>query len=201
MKMRSYIILRNIARPFVKVFFRYKVENKENIPQSPFIICVNHVALRDALCTACTITAPTRYMCKSEFEKKPLVGSILRKLRVIFVNRAKADLGSIRQCVETVKAGHCVGIFPQGTRVKEQAKPEQAQDGVAMICSLTKAPVLPVALIYKSKKPRLFSRCRVVIGKPIPYEEYSALPDRKEQAHYIFGKVCEIIDNDANKDS
>jgi len=201
MKMRSYIIIRNIARPFIKFFFRYKLENKENIPSSPFIICANHVALRDPVCTACTILSPTRYMCKSELETKPVVGTVLRWLRVIFVNRSKADLGSIRQCVETIKAGHNVGIFPQGTRVREAAKPEQAQDGIAMICSLTKATVLPVALIYKSNKPRLFSRCRVVVGKPIPYEEYSAEPDRKAQARYIFGKVCEIIDNDGNKGS
>ena len=196
MKMRSYIIIRNIARPFIKVFFRYKLENRENIPDSPFIICANHVSLSDPVCTACTITQPTRYMCKSELEKTPVLNFLLRKLRVIFVNRQKADLGSIRQCVETIKAGVNVGIFPQGTRIREQAKPEQAQDGVAMICSLTKATVLPVALIYKNNKPRLFSRCRVVVGKPIPYEEYSSIADRKEQARYIFGKVCEILDND-----
>ncbi len=198
MKMRSYIIIRNIARPFIKVFFRYRVENKENIPDTPFILCANHVALRDAPCVACGISKPTRYMCKSELESKPVAGWLLRKLRVIFVNRSKADLGSIRQCVDTVKAGHNVGIFPQGTRVKDGAKPEQAQEGVAMICSLTKAPVLPVALIYKKAKPRLFSPCRIVVGKPIPYEEYTAEKDRKAQAHYIFGKVCEIIDNDGN---
>lgn len=201
MKMRSYIIMRNIARPFVKVLFRYKLENKENIPDAPFIICANHIAMSDALCTACTITAPTRYMCKVEFEKKPVVGALLRGLRVIFVNRAKADLGSIRQCVETIKAGYNVGIFPQGTRVREQPKPEQAQDGMAMICGLSKATVLPVALIYKSKNPRIFSRCRVVVGKPVPYEEYNAVGDRKEQTRYLFGKVCEMIENDGNKDS
>ena len=137
-------------------------------------------------------------MCKSEFEKTPVVAALLRKLRVIFVNRSKADLGSIRQCVETIKAGHNVGIFPQGTRIKDGAKPEQAHDGIAMICGLTKATVLPVALIYKNSNPKLFSRCRVVVGKPIPYEEYSAIPNRTAQAQYIFGKVCEIIDNDGN---
>lgn len=198
MKMRSYIIIRNIARPFIKVFFRYKLENKENIPDSPFIICANHSALRDAPCVACAITKPTRFMCKSELESTPVANWLLRGLKVIFVNRSKADLGSIRQCVETIKAGHNVGIFPQGTRVTDGAKPEQAQDGVAMICGLTKAPVLPVALIYKNGKPKLFGRCRVVVGKPIPYEEYSAQSDRKAQAQYIFGKVCEIIDNDGN---
>lgn len=198
MKMRSFCVVRNIARPFVKVFFRYKAENKENIPNEPFIICANHVALRDPLCVACCVTKPTRYMCKSELEHKPIIGWLLRKARVIFVNRAKADLGSIRQCVETIKAGHNVAIFPQGTRVREQARPEQAQEGISMICNLAKVPVLPVALIYKSYKPRIFSRCRVVIGKPIYPDEYKGPGDRAEQAQYLFGKVCEIIDNNKN---
>lgn len=197
--MTSYIIAKNVLRPFLKVFFRYKVEGKENIPNTAYIMCANHVALRDSLCVACSLPGPMRFMCKSDFKKNFLVNALLNFVKVIYVNRSKADLGSIRQCVETIKSGVNVGIFPQGTRVKEQAKAEQTQDGISMICALTKAPVLPVALIYKSYKPHLFSRCRVVIGKPIYPDEYKDLGDRTEQSRYIFGKVCEIIDNDKHK--
>ncbi len=194
--MTSFLIVREVLRPFLKLFFRYKVENKENIPNTAYIVCANHVALRDAFCVACCLPGAIRFMCKSEFKKNPLLRGLLNLAKVIYVNRSKADLGSIRQCVDTVKAGVNVAIFPQGTRVREQAKPEQTQDGIAMVCALTKAPVLPVALIYNSYKPRLFSRCRVVIGKPIYPEEYKDMGDRAEQSRYIFGKVCEIIDND-----
>lgn len=194
--MKLFLAARAVLRPFLKLFFRYKVENKENIPDTAYIVCANHVALRDAFCIACCLPGATRFMCKSEFKKNPFLRILLNGAGVIYVNRSQADLGSIRQCVETVKAGINIGIFPQGTRVTGKATPEQTQDGIAMICSLTKAPVLPVALIYKSPKPRLFSRCRVVIGKPVYADEYKAAGDRTAQSRYIFGKVCEIIDND-----
>ncbi len=194
-KMTSYLAAREFLRPFLKFFFRYKVENKENIPKAPYIACANHVALRDACCVACCLPGPMRFMAKSDLKKNRLVGAVLKFVKVIFVSRSQADLGSIRQCVETVKDGINLGIFPQGTRVREKAQPEQAQEGIAMICSLTKVPVLPVALIYKSLRPRLFSRCRVVIGKPIYPEEYKEAGDRAAQSRYIFGKVCELVDN------
>lgn len=194
--MKSFLIARAVLRPFLKFFFRYKVENTENIPDTAYVVCANHVSLRDPFCVACSLPGAIRFVCKSEFKKNPVLRGLLNIAKVIFINRASADLGSIRTCVDTVKAGVNVAIFPQGTRVKEQAKPEQTQDGIAMICALTKAPVLPVALIYESYKPRLFTRCRVVLGKPVYPDEYKGLGSRAEQSRYIFGKVCEIIDND-----
>lgn len=194
--MRRYRFWRGLFRPFLKVFFRYKVENKENIPDVPFVLCANHVAQRDPFCLACGFKEPIRFVAKSELNKGP-VGWLLRQLRVIYVNREQADLGAIRQCVSSLKDEHIsVGIFPQGTRVHTKALPEQTTDGVSMICGLGKTGALPVALIYKSGTPKLFSPCRIVVGKYIPIEELLAVGDRGEQSRYIFTKVCELIDND-----
>lgn len=193
--MRRYRIIRAVARPFLKVFFRYKLEGKENIPDDTFVLVANHVAQRDPFCLACTFKEPIRFVAKTELNKGP-VGWLLRQLNVIYINRDQADLGAIRQCVSTLKEGTSVGIFPQGTRVHEKAEASQTNDGVSLICNLGKMQALPVALIYKSGRPKLFSRCRVVVGKPIPLEEILAAGDRSEQSRYIFGKVCELIDND-----
>lgn len=193
--MKFFLIVREMLRPFFKFFFRYRAENKENIPDTAYIACINHVALRDAPIAACCLKGPVRFVCKSELGKNPVLRCVLNLLNVIYVDREKADIGSIRQCVDSIKSGLNVGIFPQGTRVREKALPEQAQEGIALICSLTKAPVLPVALVYKSGRPRLFSPCRVIIGKPVYPEEYKSAGDRAAQSRYIFGKVCELIDN------
>lgn len=192
--MRRYKILRAIVKPFVKVLLRYKVENKGKIPDIPFVLCANHVSLVDPVILACAFKKPVRFMAKSELNKGP-VGFVLRQLEVVYVNREQADLGAIRQCVGSLKDGTSVGIFPQGTRVEGQAKAEQALDGIAMICALGKTGALPVALIYKKGRPKLFGRTRVVVGDFIPVEELSAAGDRAAQSKYIFGKVCEMIDN------
>ncbi|MBR6593767.1 MAG: 1-acyl-sn-glycerol-3-phosphate acyltransferase [Clostridia bacterium] len=192
--MRRYKVIRAFALPFVKFFLRYKLENKEKIPDIPFVLCANHVSLADPVILACAFKTPVRFMAKSELNKGAL-GFVLRQLEVVYVNREQADLGAIRQCVGSLKEGTSVGIFPQGTRVEGQARAEQALDGIAMICALGKTGALPVALIYKKGRPKLFRRTRVVVGDFIPVEELASVGDRAAQSRYIFGKVCEMIDN------
>ncbi len=197
--MKFYKVARAIARPFVKVVLRYKVEGKDNIPDCPFFLVANHVALRDPVCLGCAFSTPIRFIAKAEFEKNGLIRWFMKKLGIIFVNRNKADLGAIRAGVDAIKNGNNVGIFPQGTRTTVKAEPQQALGGITLMCAMAKAPVLPVALVYGTYKPKLFfTKCRIVIGKPISYEEYSAIKDRKEQSEYVFGKVCELIDNGGN---
>ncbi len=194
--MKFYKVARLIAWPFVKAVLRYKVEGRDNIPDSPYFVVANHVAYRDPVCLGCAFKQPIRFIAKSDFEKKSLFAWVLKKLGVIFVNRNKADLGAIRAGIDAIKNGDNVGIFPQGTRVREKTEPNQALGGITLMCSMAKAQILPVALDYGTYKPRLFfTKCRMVIGKPISYEEYSEIKDRKAQAEYVFGKVCELIDN------
>ena len=194
--MSFYSVARAIARPFVKIVLRYKVEGKDNIPQCPFFLAANHVALRDPVCVGCALKQKFRFIAKSDFEHKFFLGWFMRKVGVIFVNRNKADLGAIRTSVDAIKSGENVAIFPQGTRTRVKAAPEQALGGITLMCAMAKAPVLPVALDYGTYKPRLFfTKCRIIIGKPIPYEEYAAINDRKAQSEYVFGKVCELLND------
>lgn len=195
--MRKYRVIRFFARPFFKFFFRYRLEGKENIPEGAFVLCANHVANRDPFCIACAFKEPIRFVAKKELSTGA-AGWLLRQLDVIYVNREQADLGAIRRCVSSLKDGVSIGIFPQGTRVHEKPDVSQTTDGVSMICNLGKADALPVALIYKSGYPKLFSPCRIVVGKPIPLGEIAAAGDRGAQSRYIFGRICELIDNDAN---
>ncbi len=192
--MKFYSVAKAIARPIVKVVLRYKVEGKDNIPKEAFFLAANHVALRDPVIIACGLKPQFHFIAKSEFEHKPFLGWFMRKVGIIFVNRNKADLGAIRKSVDTIKSGENIAIFPQGTRTRVKAVPEQALGGITLMCAMAKAPVLPVALDYGTYKPRMFfTKCRIVVGKPIPYEEYSAIEDRKAQSEYIFGRVCELI--------
>ncbi len=194
--MKFYTVAKAIARPFVKVVLRYKVEGKGNIPKEAFFLAANHVALRDPVVLACGLKPQLHFIAKSEFENKFFLGWFMRKVGIIFVNRNKADLGAIRKSVDTIKNGENIAIFPQGTRTRVKAEPEQALGGITLMCAMAKAPVLPVALDYGTYKPHLFfTKCRIIVGKPIPYEEYSAIKDRKEQSEYIFGKVCELIND------
>lgn len=195
--MSFYGFARGIARPFVKLLFRYNLEGAENIPQGSFVLCANHVSLLDPVCIACAFKPKISFMAKTELNKG-ILGKLLKKAGMIFVNRKQADLGAIRQCVDVLKSGGSVGIFPQGTRVKGKAEASQGLEGASMICTLSRTQALPVAVIYPSGKAGIFRKTRLVVGKPVPIEEFAAVGDRTAQSQYIFGKVCEIIDNDEN---
>ncbi len=195
--MSFYGFARGVVRPFVKVLYRYKLEGAENIPEGAFVLCANHVSLVDPVCLVCAFDRKISFVAKTEL-KGGMLGGFLKRMGVIYINREQADLGAIRQCVTVLKSGNSVGIFPQGTRVKGKAKAEQGLEGVSMICTLGRTAALPVAVIYEKGTPKLFRKSRIVVGKPIPVEEFSKLGDRTEQSKYIFGKVCELIDNDRN---
>ena len=38
------------------------------------------------------------------------------QLRMIPVDRHHSDIGAIRACLKTLKDGHVLGVFPEGTR-------------------------------------------------------------------------------------
>ena len=192
-----YGFARGMALPVVKLLYRCKLEGAENIPGGSFVLCANHVSMLDPVCIACTFKPKISFMAKSELNKG-IIGRFFKSIRVIFVNREQADLGAIRQCVDVLKRGDSVGIFPQGTRVKGKAEASQGLEGISMICSLGKTQALPVAVIYKKGKPKLFRKSRVVVGKPIPLEEFTSAGDRTAQSRYIFGKVCDMLENDGN---
>ena len=92
-----------------------------------------------------------------------------------------------------------MGIYPQGTRIACNApEPETAQAGLGLMAMRTKATLLPVTVCYgkKNKKPMLFRKVKVYIGKPITYEEYSSLgerPSSRDIAGYAFTKICDTF--------
>lgn len=193
--MSFYRVARFLARPFCKVLFRYSAVGKENIPHRPYIIVSNHVAYRDAVCIALCFKDEISFLAKAELFEKKLLGFFLRAFGMIPIKRAQADLGAIRESLKVLKSDGIVGVFPQGTRVKDGPPlAEQALGGSALLASMSKATVLPVALVYKNNKPAFFSKMKVVIGKPIAYDEYSATGDRDEMGKEIFGRVCELFE-------
>ena len=119
----------------------------------------------------------------------------LKAFKMIPIKRAQADLGAIRESMKVLKSGGIVGVFPQGTRVKERLpSAEQALGGSALIASMSKSAVLPVALVYKNNRPKLFSKMQVVFGEPVSYEEYSKVEDRDEMGRFLFERVCRLVE-------
>lgn len=167
MNTRFYNLGRHFLRPFYNLFWPSKVTGEENIPdEGGFILCSNHVHMRDPLFLA--VRLPKRhftFLAKAELFKNPILGFLIgnKGLGAIPINRGHSDLGAIREALKTIANGHGLGIFPQGTRSRDNT-PTPMLTGTALIAIRANVPVLPV---YIDAPYRRFHHVDIRVGKPI----------------------------------
>ena len=167
MNTRFYNFGRHFLRPFYNLFWPSKVTGEENIPdEGGFILCSNHVHMRDPLFLA--VRLPKRhftFLAKAELFKNPILGFLIgeKGLGAIPISRGHSDLGAIREALKTIANGHGLGIFPQGTRSRDNT-PTPMLTGTALIAIRANVPVLPV---YIDAPYRRFHHVDIRVGKPI----------------------------------
>jgi 1-acyl-sn-glycerol-3-phosphate acyltransferase len=88
------------------------------------------------------------------------------------VKRDTADVGAIKTSISLLENGEIVGMYPQGKRVK-RVHPETVpmKNTVAMVAVRARTGILPITVISKGYKVKMFHRTIVVFGRYIPFEE------------------------------
>ncbi|MBQ7705854.1 MAG: 1-acyl-sn-glycerol-3-phosphate acyltransferase [Selenomonadaceae bacterium] len=167
-----YRLIRIIFRAVFGILFRPKIIGSENLPTTGgFILSANHVSNWDPPVLATFIEREVFYMAKEELFKNAVFAAAIRKLHAFPVKRDSADKNAIKTAVKVLKDGGCLGIFPEGTRSKT-GKLGKAESGVSLIAAMTKAPIIPAAIINTDKifsAETKFPRLAVVYGKPITF--------------------------------
>ena len=180
---KGYKVAHTILAGLVKVLFRVKISGLENDPgEGGILLCSNHVTLLDPICISASLrkTEPF-YMAKKELFKIPILSSILRALGAYPVNRGAGDLGAIHKTVDLLNDGHCVGIFPQGTRCRGKALEDtKFKNGAALVLSKTNVPVLPVRVKVKNNKWYPFRKIEIVIGEKIEVDLLKIDPEKNK---------------------
>ena len=125
---------------------RIKVEGLSNLPGSgPAILVSNHFNLGDP--PVLTYVLPRRivWMAKQELFDIPVIGGVFRAFGLIPVRRFEGDLKALRKAQGTLRRGHVLGMFPEGTRSAGKGLGE-GEPGTAFIALRTGAPIIPVAI-------------------------------------------------------
>lgn len=158
------------ARFLLKIVFkiRYKlvVHGNTNLPETPLVICANHINLWDPILLAIIFDRPIRFMAKKELFDNKLLGFLLNKFGAFPVDRDNVNIKTIKDSIKLVKDNEVLGIFPEGTRVKKVSE-ENMKTGVAMIASRAGADVIPVFINsnYKFRsKVEVFVRDKIAIS-------------------------------------
>ncbi len=164
-----------LMRPVYGLLFPTEFEGLENIPdEGGCLICANHLHARDPFILAVRVrNRCLHFMAKAElFKFKPL-GAFLRALLAFPVDRGHSDLNAIRTSLKLLADGHVLGVFPQGTRSRDNSRTPML-NGVSMIALRARKPVIPV---YIGGPYRLFRPTRVRIGKPVDLSDFDRRMD------------------------
>ena len=188
-----YKIFKVLCRIWFGLIFRTRVIGEENIPKdSAFILAANHVSNWDPPFLGTFIEREVCYMGKEELFKNPIMAAICRRLHVFPVKRGAADKTAIKTAIKILKDGKCLGIFPEGTRSKT-GKLGKAESGVSLIAAMTKASIIPAAIVDTEKifsKDKFFPRLAVVYGKPIKFS--GSTKDKEAMANFAQELMNEI---------
>lgn len=182
------------CRFFVKVFYSpfksIKIVGERKI-DAPSIIISNHISFDDPLLLAHALKTEPKFLAKKELFTKKIFSDFLLKLGCIPINRASPDMSSMRKCIECIRAGQSLVVFPEGTRKRgTRCKKEDAKGGIGLIAASTKADIIPVSIFTKNFKSGIFKKTIVTIGKPIPYDEYiNSCDDKRDIGVYAFSFV------------
>lgn len=139
------------VKPFLWLTTRRDWSGVEHLPESGgFIAAANHMTNIDPLTTAHYLydsgVAP-KILAKSSLFRVPVVGAALRRTGQIPVFRHSRTAGdSLDAARESLAAGECVAIFPEGTLTRDpDLWPMVARTGVARLALTSRAPVVPIA--------------------------------------------------------
>ena len=173
-----YIIVIYFISIFARLVFRVRVSGVENIPTSGgVIVAANHVSFLDIPLLAYSLIRHANFIAKKELFTIPVLGTLLRLLGAIPIDREKIDRPAIREIIKKLNSGNVVVIYPEGTR-SLNGKLQAGKPGVGFIVRLSGKKVVPAAIIGTDKampSGSWFLRpypVTIRFGKPLDFSEW-----------------------------
>lgn len=175
------------------------VIGEENVPKDePVLYIANHRSYFDILLTYVRVPRPTGYVAKKEMKNIPLLSIWMRFLHCQFLDRhdLKAGMKTILTCIEKIKSGISICIFPEGTRNKADSELSMMEfhEGSFKIAQKSGCAIVPIAItnsaeIFENHLPKI-RKTHVIIeyGKPFYIKD---LP--KEQQKAVGAYTRELI--------
>ena len=115
---RTYRFVMAFCAPIVRWWGRMEVEGAELLPTSgPVLIVANHDSHWDpvAIGIAGRKRRQIRALAKASLWDIPGLAPILRGMGQIPIQRGAADAGALDEAIRQLRAGACIGVFPEGT--------------------------------------------------------------------------------------
>ena len=179
-----WLVKRPVSWAF-RLVWRVQTHGAEHIPATgPVILAANHIGFLDGP----LLVAISRRLCFAMAKQElfsGVIGRVFAHVGQISVNRRITDKRAISRCVQVLRAGKVLAVFPEGVRGAGEVT--FAKGGAAYLAMVTGAPVVPVAILgtreagsTSDQPPRRGGPIHVVYGEPIAVSR-SDWPRRREQ--------------------
>lgn len=151
-----------------------EVHGRDHIPEGACLIISNHQSNFDIPILAGYIDKPMGFVAKQELGKVPIISKWMERIHCVFLDREnpRQAIKALAQAADTLKAGHSMVIFPEGTRSRSRVMGE-FKTGSLRLADKGGVPVLPVSIInssdiYEANNSRIQSaKVKVIINEPI----------------------------------
>lgn len=193
--MSLYAFAKNLIAAIGTVLWRIRGYGRENVPMTgPLIVACNHVSNLDPPLMGSMCPRQINYMAKKELFEIPVLGKLIAAVGAYPVDREGSAAAAIKRSVEVLRAGGCIGIFPEGGRNVTGDK--EARQGVALLASLGKAPVVPACIVGSDRANRL-APIKVAFGKPmsLPSDRKATREDLAKFTEEVMSAIRALAEN------
>ena len=155
----------------VRAFAPLRVYGNEDVPrEGGLVLAFNHFSWIDPPVFGHACPRTIYFLAKVEAHRVPGLGQLIRAFGTISVRRGESDREAVRLMRETVREGHALGLFAEGTR-QRGGVPGKVQPGAAMAALQEDVPVVPAA-IHGTQSWRVgnWHPVSVVWGKPMRFD-------------------------------
>jgi putative phosphoserine phosphatase / 1-acylglycerol-3-phosphate O-acyltransferase len=203
-----------LLRPELLPWVRFDIDGVERIPAAgPAVLVANHRSYFDPLALGMTLARrgrAVRFLGKREVFDTPVVGSLVRAMGGIRVERSTGSDQPLVEAAAALAAGELVAILPQGTIPRGPAffDPElKGRWGAARLAAQTRVPVVPIGLWgservwpRSERLPRVWNLAHpptvtVRVGDPVELKYRSAAADTRR----IMSAIADLLPAEARQ--
>lgn len=153
---------RTTASLYMRIMLKMDVQRHAPLPKGAKIIAANHPTTTDPFLMMALVPGPISILITEMCFKLPVLGHFLRGAAHVPVIDDKGR-AAFEQAVKLLKAGHTLGIFPEGALSPLEGGVCPPHTGVARLALITGAPVIPVGIHLQ--RERIHFRETTVDGK------------------------------------
>jgi 1-acyl-sn-glycerol-3-phosphate acyltransferase len=191
----AYRFVMALTTPIVRWWGRLEVTGLEHLPEDgPVLLAGNHDSYWDPI--AVGIAGLPRRQVKALAKSslwKPGLGKVLDGMGQIPIVRGRGDAHAMDRAIEELRAGACIGVFPEGTRSRGRVM--RARSGVGRLAlEVPEAKLVCVAIEGTTDLTRFPRRPRVSVRFFEPAGG-QARPDEQpgELAARLLAEIRELV--------